>query len=142
MNVKQALKLKGKILTEISELYGIAKNHNSIQAGNIRRFSVTESLDKAGELTKELVELKTKIHRANGPVYDKIFLMAELKGRVKVLKSISTEEGTQAGRYGSAPEMKEVELTALDIRNMVKDLETQIEQLQDELDVHNATTQI
>ena len=42
MNVKQALKLKGKILTEISELHGIAKNHNSIQAGNIRRFSVVE----------------------------------------------------------------------------------------------------
>ena len=42
MNVKQALKLKGKILTEISELNGIAKNHNSIQAGNIRRFSVVE----------------------------------------------------------------------------------------------------
>lgn len=142
MNVKQALKLKGKILTEISELNGIAKTHNSIQAGNIRRFSVVESLSIAGELTNTLVDLKTKIHLANGLVYSKIFLMAELKGRVKVLKSISTEEGTQSARYSSLPELKEVELTAVDVRNMVKDLETQIEQLQDELDVHNATTQI
>ena len=142
MNVKQALKAKNKLTARIKELYAIAKDNNSIEQGNPRRYSVIGVLNEANELTRELVDLKVKIHKANQPVYDKIFLMAELKGRVKQLKAISCEEGKVTERYGSIQAVKEVEIDIVLRNKMVENLEAEIEQLQDELDTHNAITQI
>jgi hypothetical protein len=142
MNVKQALKAKNKLTTKIKELYSIAKDNNSIEQGNPRRYSIVGVLNEANELTKELVDLKAKIHRANQPVYDKIFLMAELKGRVKQLKGIGCEEGKVTERYGSLQAIKEVEINIVQRNEMIENLEAEIEQLQDELDTHNAITQI
>jgi hypothetical protein len=142
MNVKQALKVKNKLVTEMKVAYGILQKYNSIEEGNPRRYSMMNTLEKIKTLQAELVDLKTKIHKANQPVYDKIFALAELKGMIKELKKVSTEEGKVNERYGSVVSVKEVELNVTDIDAVVAVLELQIEGLQNELDVHNATTQI
>ncbi len=142
MNVKQALKQKNKLVTEMKVAYGILQKYNSIEEGNPRRYSMVDTLEKIKTLQKELVELKNKIHKANQPVYDKIFALAELKGMIKELKKVPTDEGKQTDRYGSVPSVKEVELNVTDIDTSISILETQIEQLQNELDIHNATTNI
>lgn len=142
MNIKQALKLKNKLVAEIKEQYKIAKEYNSIEEGNIRRFNIKEAMDKANELTKQLVELKTKIHNANSAVYGKIFEMSELKSSIKELRAIPTVEGKVSGRFNSATEIKEVEIDAAQMNSMIKSIEKRIEELQDELDVHNGTTSI
>ena len=142
MNVKQALKLKNKLVSEIKEQYEIAKKYNSIEEGNPRRYSIEAALQKSAALTKELVELKTALHKANAPVYHLIFELAEAKGRVKELKKIPTEEGKVSERYGSVVSIKEVELSVVELDGKIKSMEDKIEKLQNELDVHNATTQI
>ena len=142
MNVKQALKQKNKLVTELKAQYQILQKYNSIEEGNPRRYSMTNALAKIKTLQAELVGLKTQIHRANAPVYDKIFALAELKGMIKELKKVPTDEGKQTERYGSVQSIKEVELNVTDIDNSISILETQIEELQNELDVHNATTNI
>ena len=142
MNIKQALKLKNKLVTQIKEQYEIAKAHNSIEQGNPRRYSAVAAINKAEELSNELAELKTKIHLANAPVYDLIFQMSELKNQIKQLKSISVEEGKVTERYGSVTAIKEVELNIAERDNIVKALENKIEAIQDKLDTHNATTEL
>ena len=142
MNVKQALKVKNKLVTEMKTAYGILQKYNSIEEGNPRRYSMMNTLEKIKTLQAELVDLKTKIHKANQPVYDKIFALAELKGMIKELRKVSTEEGKVNERYGSIISVKEVELNVTDIDTSISILETQIEELQNELDVHNATTNI
>ena len=142
MNVSQALKQKNKLIVELKKQYQIAQKFNSQEEGNIRRYSVQDALDKAAELTIELTDLKTKIHLANAPVYDKIFRMAELKGRIKELRKIPTEEGKAESRYSSVVSVKEVEINIAQLDEMVQTLEARIEEIQSELDVHNATTQI
>lgn len=142
MNVKQALKQKNKLVAELKEQFGILQKYNSIEEGNPRRYSMADTLDKIRTISVQLVELKAKIHRANQPVYEKIFELAEFKGMIKELKKVSTEEGKVNERYGSIVSVKQVELNVVDVENIIKNLEKSIEQLQDELDVHNATTQI
>ncbi len=142
MNIKQALKLKNKLVTEIKEQYEIAKAHNSIEQGNPRRYSAVEAIKKAEELTIALVELKTKIHVANAPVYGLIFQMSELKNQVKQLKSIPVDEGKVTERYGSISTIKEAELNIAQRDSMVKELENKIESIQDKLDTHNAITEL
>lgn len=142
MNVKQALKEKNKLVTSIKALQEIVKTHNSIEEGNVRRYSVVATLATITDLTAQLVDLKSRIHKANQPVYHKIFLMAELKGQVKLLRTMPVDEGKVSERFGSSFSVKEVEINIAERDTMVKSLEKQIEQLQDELDVHNATTEI
>jgi hypothetical protein len=142
MNIKQALKLKNKLVTEIKEQYEIAKAHNSIEQGNIRRYSVTEALAKINDLTHTLIGLKTKIHKANLPVYHLIFQMSELKNQIKQLKAIPVEEGKVTERYGSTTSIKEVEMDIAQRDNLVKTIEVQIENLQDQLDIHNSTIEL
>jgi len=142
MNIKQALKLKNKLVTQIKEQYEIAKAHNSIEQGNPRRYSALKAINQAEELSIELAELKTKIHLANAPVYDLIFQMSELKNQIKQLKSIPVEEGKVTERYGSVTTIKEVELNIAERDNIVKALENKIEAIQDKLDTHNATTEL
>jgi len=142
MNVSQALKQKNKLIVELKKQYQIAQKFNSQEEGNIRRYSVQNALDRAVELTMELTDLKTKIHLANAPVYDKIFRMAELKNRIKELRKIPTDEGKTETRFSSVASVKEVEINIAQLDEMVQTLEVRIEEIQAELDVHNATTQI
>ena len=142
MNVSQALKQKNKLTVELKKQYQIAQKFNSQEEGNIRRYSVQNALDKAVELTMELTDLKTKIHLANAPIYDKIFRMAELKNRIKELRKIPTDEGKVEARFSSVASVKEVEINIAQLDEMVQTLEARIEEIQAELDVHNATTQI
>jgi len=142
MNIKQALKLKNKLVTQIREQYEIAKAHNSIEQGNPRRYSALKAINQAEELSIELAELKTKIHLANAPVYDLIFQMSELKNQIKQLKSIPVEEGKVTERYGSVTTIKEVELNIAERDNIVKALENKIEAIQDKLDTYNAITEL
>lgn len=144
MNVVQALKRKARLLKEINDKWNIIRNHNSIISGNPRKYDIKVELDNVEKMMLELVELKTKIHLANGPVYDKIFLLSELKTHMRNLEGISTLEGTiDSGRYGTpSTTFYEVEVDEILKSEMVKELNTKIDNLQDELDYHNATTKI
>ncbi len=142
MNVKQALKQKNKLVTDLKTQYEILKKYNSIEEGNPRRYSMASTLTKIETLQIELVDLKAKIHKANAPVYYEIFKLAELKGLVKELKKVPTDEGKQTERYGSVASVKEVELNIVEIEGIVTRLQLEIEELQNELDIHNSNTQI
>ena len=140
MNVKQALKQKNKLVTELKAQYQILQKFNSIEEGNPRRYIMVDVLAKIESLSNELVELKARIHKVNQPVYNQIFLLAELKGQIKELKKVPTDEGKQTERYGSVQSINVVELNIVDIENRVGELQNRIEELQNELDIHNANT--
>jgi len=140
MNVKQALQAKNKLVAEIKECYRILQTQNSIEEGNPRRYSVKKKLEEVVELTNSLVQLKSKLHRANAPVYDKIFQMAELKGIIKELKKMDVSEGKQTERYGSVVSVKEVEMNVIERDDKVKEYESEVERIQNELDIHNSNT--
>jgi hypothetical protein len=142
MNINQALKTKNKLVSEINEQMSIAKAFNSLEKNTPRHYSVMEALNRVSELTEMLVDLKVRIQKANSPVLDKIYKMSELKSYVTELKRIPVDEGSVIARYGSVQETKEVELNVSQIRDLIKEAESNIDKLQDELDVFNVTTQI
>jgi hypothetical protein len=146
MNIKQALKLKNKLVKENNETFAKLSQYNSVEEGTVRPYDPKEMLAKWNEGVKQLVDLKTKIHRANAPVYDKIFKLSELKSMVSRLNSLGCVEGKQSQRGGwgqpTEPVVMIAEIGIVQRDEMIKTLENQIEQIQDELDVHNANTEI
>ena len=112
--------------------------------GAVRNYSPKTELNVMMKEIDELVDLKASIHKANVEVYDKIFRLSELKNLVKTLRGVSTQEGNvNRGRYGDTTIMTyESEIKTSDKDSMIKNLEVQIETLQEELDAHNATKSI
>ncbi len=145
MNVKQGLKKKNTLVKEIQELYGRLAQYNSIEVGNFRAYSPKDTLEQINQKSNELVELKTKIHKANTPVYDKIFRLSELKSTITRLKSLDCTEGVSNDYYSrnrENPPVKTAEISVVERDEMVKFMEGQIEDLQDILDSHNQNTEI
>ena len=144
MTIKQALKLKNKLIKHIGENTKLMQEYNSIEVGNERPYSSTNLLVAITEDTKELAKLKTKIHIANTPVLEDIFLMSELKSMIQSLKKMDCTEGkSNRDRYRLESEsFKTSEISLVKRNETIKELEARIEEIQDRLDVFNATTQI
>jgi hypothetical protein len=118
--------------------------NNSMDEGAVRSYDPKESLEQALQMVDDLVNLKTKMHMANAEVYDKIFRMSEYKSLVKYLKTLNCNQGTiVTSRYGdsTARQMTTV-ITEVERDALVEKYETLIDNLQTELDTHNATTHI
>jgi hypothetical protein len=145
MTVKQALKQKNKLVQELNELTLRLHKNNSVVEGNTRAYSSIETLKEIYSKVDELTAIKTQIHKANVEVYDKIFLLSELKSIVKQLKGLDCSEGVTEDYYSRRNEtqtIKNAEIGEVQRDMEVKFLEARIEELQDELDLHNATTML
>ena len=144
MTIKQALKQKNKLIKQIGENTKLMQEYNSIEVGNERPYSSFILLGQISEDTKELAKLKAKIHIANTPVLEDIFLMSELKSMTQSLKKMDCTEGkSNKDRYRMESEIVKTSEISLVLRNVtIKEMEEQIEEIQDRLDVFNATTQI
>lgn len=142
MNIKQALKKKNKLTAKISQEFNKLNTYNSVEVGNVRPYSAQESLDSYIALTEELIVLKTAIHKANQPVYDKIFRLSELKSVVKNLKTLNCTEGKEARMrfVESESRVLEAEINTVKRDHLIEKYEEEIEQIQDELDNFNQFT--
>ena len=143
MTIKQALKEKNRLIKAIDDEFKKIQAYNSIDESNTRPYSTQTSLENILVLEDALIDIKTKIHRANMGVYDKIFRLSELKSLAKKLNQIDCSEGKVVDRYSrSEAVIKTAEITVIDRDTRVKMIEEEIELLQEELDTHNATTSI
>ena len=144
MNLKQALKKKNLLLAEIKQELNKVATYNSIEVGNRRPYSAKEAFDKYMNLTNELINLKTAIHIANAPVYNKIFRLSELKNMANAIKSIDCTDGKEPNRFHMSGESRimNAEISIVTRDTMVKDIEKEINDIQDELDYFNATTEV
>ena len=144
MTIKQALKQKNKLVKNIAENTKLMQQHNSVEVGNQRPYSSTQLYKEIQKDTQELASLKAKIHIANTPVMEDIFWMSEMKSTIAALKKMDCTEGkSNRDRYRLESEsIKTSEISLVKRNETIKELEAQIEEIQDRLDLFNATTQI
>ena len=142
MTIKRALKQKNKLVKEINDLYTKIKTYNSVAEDGEKPYSTKEMLLNVESKIQELTDLKTKIHLANGPVYSKIFRMAELKSHVSKLAVIDCSSGKQKSWGDTEYTNKVSEIRVVDRDYLIQVAEAEIEMIQDELDEFNATTNI
>lgn len=144
MTIKQALKLKNKLIKNIGENTQLMQQYNSVEVGNERPYSSQMLYKQIETDTKELASLKSRIHIANVPVMEDIFWMSEMKSIITNLKKMECVEGkSNRDRYRMESELVMTSEISLVSRNQeIKMLEGKIEEIQDKLDVFNATTEI
>ena len=145
MTIKQALKEKNKLTKQINSLVVRIQKYNSMEEGSVRTYDPGQDMDNLTKTVSDLVTLKNQIHMANQKVYSKIFRLSEYKGLVKYLRSIDCTEGktNESRRFGeSATIIKTTVFNQVEMDNLITYYESEIEKIQEELDVHNATAHI
>lgn len=144
ITVTRALKLKNKLVSEINKEWQKISQYNSCIVGGHMPYDVKASYEKWLQLKAKLVELKTKIHLANAPVYEVIFAMSEMKDSCKLLSSLGCNEGAIIDRYGrnETPLVYTSAISVTENENNIVLLEKKIEELQEVLEEHNSTVKI
>jgi hypothetical protein len=140
MNITKALKLKKKLIKQADAAYNRFSKYNSVDVTAETPYDALAAYQEWIDLTNQIIDLKTKIHLANAPVYGKIFRMSELKSLISQLKRVSTTSGKVRG-YGEESVMVAA-MTLITRDQLVNQFETEIDTLQDELEAHNALTKI
>jgi hypothetical protein len=145
MTVKQALKEKNKLTKQVQILVARIQKFNSMEEGSVRTYDPKGDMDNLTKTISDLVDLKTRIHKANLGVYDNIFRLSEYKGLVKYLRSIDCSEGkvTDIRRFTDTSSIvKTTVFDQVEMDNLITYYESEIEKIQDELDTHNSTQHI
>ena len=140
MNITKALKLKKKLIKQADAVYNRFSKYNSVDVTAETPYDALAAYQEWIDLTNQIIDLKTKIHLANAPVYGKIFRMSELKSLISQLKRVSTTSGKVRG-YGEEVVMVAA-MTLVTRDSLINQFETEIDTLQDELEAHNALTKI
>ena len=143
ITLSQALKEKNRIVGEISKLWALVNRENSCWEIHKRSISVIETMKTINCYTEKLIELKTKIGKANEGNLQNMYALDEYKSQISKLDNLDTSEDIRyRGINDDIMEVRSAEITAADVIEQVKQLQLKCNQLQDAIDAYNATHKI
>ena len=143
ITLAQALKEKNRIVGEISRLWDLVGDENSCWETHTRSIDVKETEKTIELFIQKLIELKTKIGKANEGNLENIYALEECKSQMSQYGKLNTEEDVRyRGVNDDIMEVRSAEITAQEVLLKSKRLQLQCNRLQDELDAYNATHKI
>ena len=143
MKLSKALKLKNKKLKECRESSSKLR-YNSYDIDVNKVYNAKEYWTKYTAQVEDFIKLKTAIHTTSEPIRYTIFRLSELKSMCSHFSGIDTTEGTvkNSGYGGETIKTYKADITETEKVAMVKEMEEEIERLQEEIDNFNATTDL
>ncbi len=147
ITLAQALKLKKRLAGQLSKHQEIVRRFNSrVSTGIQPPIPIEEAKITSFALSQALTELKSAITVANGglPLAEHLVGLAEAKGLLAWLRSISTNTATQEIPVGNNVIKTETiaDIKGKDLEDLVQAQENRIAYFQDEIDTINASTRI
>lgn len=141
MTLARALRYRNKVQHRLNELADQIKTSNSHIKGNEPEYKIREVLAVHELIADHLVALKCAIARANDGIQSSILRMAELKGRITILRDIQIRHGQEPDYSGGMTEWVS-EIRSPERTSMIRTIESEIESLQDKVDEYNGSTRI
>lgn len=143
ITLAQALEEKNRIVGEIGRLWELVENENSCWENHRRSIDVKETMQTIESLVQKLVELKTKIAKANEGNLANMYMLEECKSQMSRFSKLNTAEDVRyRGVNDNVKEVRSAAITAQEVLQRNKNLQRQCNQLQDKLDSYNATHKI
>lgn len=145
MKLYKALKLRKKLVGEITKLKEQIKEKNSYLVGSIngQNFDVNKLYEELQEKINTLVNLKYFINEANREVQSNIYLLSEYKALITFWNEVPVTEGTQTVGYAKERTMDyNVHINEQKRNEIVNGFQIKVDALQEELDIFNYNTEI
>jgi predicted nucleic acid-binding Zn-ribbon protein len=146
MTLSQALKQKNRLAGELVRQQQILSRENARRSDNVSKVDREAVWKQILALSDELGTLKGKITKANVNIYPVLERMAELKSRIAYVTALPKRDGEEVERYGRSDEKITYQWDSFINQQrsdeLVAQLQTEINSLQDQVDAYNATTEI
>lgn len=143
MKLFQALKLKNKLVAEITNKKSLIQQKNSREEGETNYYNVNQLFKDLTTHIDNLTALKIAINDANSPIQHIIYELAETKTMLNFIKGLNTQEGVIKNRFASDTESKYVvAFNELQKNELVEQYQSKIDTMQEDIDVFNHTTDI
>lgn len=146
MTLSQALKQKNRMAGELVRLQNIFQRENARRSDSVSAVDREKVWDNIFQVSRDLGELKGKISKANIGIYSKIERMAEYKSRIAFVNSLMKKDGEERVYIGAAqtPEVYTWNsfINQETADQIISELQENINNLQDEIDIYNASTSI
>jgi hypothetical protein len=146
MNLAQALKQKNRLAGELVRQQQILQRENARRSDSVSTVDRDAVYVKILELSDELGELKGKITQANVNIYPALERMSELKARIAFIQGLQKREGEEVVFVGRDQEQVKYQwdsyINQTKCDETVAELQQQIDDLQDEVDSFNQSTEV
>jgi hypothetical protein len=144
MKLAKALKLKNKLLKEYNVTLSRTISSNCYDVDTQKVYNSAVLLEEAILQRDRYVTLKAAIHSTSEPIRKKIFELGELKSFLSKFESLNTREGIvkDSNYNGTTVKTYAADISEQSKQEIIKSLEESIENIQEEIDSFNATTDL
>lgn len=146
MNISKALKIKNRLVGEVNRLQELIRRENSRRNDNLSKIDPKSVFEELTQTRQKLINLRGAINEASSPLSTKLVELTENKAFLNSVKSIPTREGEEVTFVGTNREKLVYTWTAYlnqeAIDKIVVDYQNKINNLQDEIDLFNASTSV
>ena len=142
ISLDKALSIKNRLAGRLAQARSNIETYNSVVAGQREAsVDVRAEYERLGHLQEALVTVKAAIQRANGPILEDVYRLGEAKAVMQMLSGLNTKQGPEPGYNGVTYDYVATFLKP-EVLEMVRRLEGRVDDIQDRINRHNATTRI
>jgi hypothetical protein len=141
-SLSRALKIKNRQVKLVNQLKEQIGQYNSVIKGSDKPFDIVAKFAEYEAALLMLAKIKAAIQAANGPIHEKIYEMAELRGALTFLQHLDTKGGKNV--YGYQGELVDYDaaIDAAKADEIRQRIEERLDLLQDEVDGFNVKTKV
>lgn len=137
LSLSKALKVKNRLAGRLAKVNTTIAHYNCTVDGRRNEVDVAELDKQRSALSAALINLKTAIYEANKGIYRAINQLGEKKGDIDFLNGLNTKHGSELSYQGTIVTYVSV-IQKQEVDKRVKQLEKEIDDLQDQIDKYNA----
>ena len=134
MTIKQAIKRRKKLVRQIEKEGEKISRYNTTDTREVKKYSTKECLERYIQLSEELVQVKTAIHKATVNVIEIKVKLATLKDLVYNLENLGCISGEWTDERTKEKINYYSEITKEEKLSMISKYETEIEKLEEFLE--------
>lgn len=140
-SLSKALKIKNRLAGRLAKVNLSIAQYNCTVEGRKGEVDVRALDNERTALVAALVNLKTSIYEANKGIYNNILLIGEKKGEIEFLNGLNTKHGSEPHGYQGTTVNYISVIQKVEVDKRVKQLEKEIDDLQDQIDKYNAESE-
>lgn len=144
ITLAKALKLKNSLVRDLQIIKMNIQRSNTRRSDQPERNNVNELDKQLRDLTVSLVKLKSRIVESSVKIQPAILELGEVKSLIEFYRTVPVREGEEVVGIGTNGKVytwnSQWDSNMVDTK--VKDLQSRIDKLQDDIDTHNATTKL
>jgi hypothetical protein len=138
----KSLQIKKRLVGRLARVESDIYAYNSTLEEQAGKVDIAKAVELRKAIKLALLELKNALYKGNAKIQARLYELAEKKADVLFYNAINTHDGKERHGYQNTEVSYKAIIKKADVDAAIKTLESEIDQLQDEVNVYNYSTKI